>query len=95
MGRAAVIETQNARILLTERTHEPWDLGVFESVGIDPRSARFLILKSRMYCRPVFVPLSGGFVECDSRGVTGSDYALFSFSNLKRPVFPLDANVEY
>ncbi|SAK44694.1 MlrC domain-containing protein [Caballeronia hypogeia] len=95
MGRAAVLETPAARILLTERTHEPWDLGVFESVGIDPRSARFLILKSRMYCRPVFVPISGGLVECDSRGVTSSDYGLFDFGNLKRPVYPLDVEADY
>ncbi|MDR5784886.1 M81 family metallopeptidase [Caballeronia sp. LZ065] len=95
MGRAAVIETPAARILLTERTHEPWDLGVFESVGIDPRGARFLILKSRMYCRPVFVPIAGGLVECDSRGPTSSDYALFPFVDLKRPVFPLDADAGY
>ncbi|AET92502.1 Microcystin LR degradation protein MlrC-like protein [Burkholderia sp. YI23] len=95
MGRAAVIETSAARILVTERTHEPWDLGVFESVGIDPRGARFLILKSRMYCRPVFVPISGGLVECDSRGATSSDYGLFTFENLKRPVYPLDSNAEY
>jgi len=95
MGRAAVLETPVARILVTERTHEPWDLGVFESVGIDPRGARFLILKSRMYCRPVFVPISGGLVECDSRGVTSSDYGLFSFGNLKRPVYPLDSGIAY
>jgi microcystin degradation protein MlrC len=95
MGRAAVLETPAARVLVTERTHEPWDLGVFESVGIDPRGARFLILKSRMYCRPVFVPISGGLVECDSRGVTSSDYGLFTFESLKRPVYPLDSNVEY
>ncbi|SAK45493.1 MlrC domain-containing protein [Caballeronia pedi] len=95
MGRAAVLETAAARILVTERTHEPWDLGVFESVGIDPRGARFLILKSRMYCRPVFVPIAGGLVECDSRGVTSSDYGLFSFENLSRPVYPLDSDIEY
>jgi microcystin degradation protein MlrC len=95
MGRAAVIETPAARILVTERTHEPWDLGVFESVGIDPRGARFLILKSRMYCRPVFVPISGGLVECDSRGVTSSDYGLFAFEHLRRPVYPLDSDATY
>jgi microcystin degradation protein MlrC len=95
MGRAAMLETPSARILVTERTHEPWDLGVFENVGIDPRGARFLILKSRMYCRPVFVPIASGLVECDSRGVTSSDYALFEFRNLKRPVFPLDREAEY
>jgi microcystin degradation protein MlrC len=95
MGRAAVLDTGSARVLVTERTHEPWDLGVFESVGIDPRGARFLILKSRMYCRPVFVPIAQGLVECDSRGVTSSDFGLFEFTNLQRPVYPLDADASW
>ena len=45
-----------------------------------------------MYCRPVFEPLSAALVECDSPGVTSSDYGLFPFSKVRRPVFPLDAN---
>lgn len=91
MGRAAVLDIGAATLVLTERTHEPWDLGVFESVGIDPRRARFLLLKSRMYCRPVFVPIAASLVECDSRGVTSSDYGLFAFKHVKRPVYPLDS----
>src|SRR5690606_33698319 len=66
MGRSAVLDIGAARLVVTERTHEPWDLGVVESLGQDPREARFLILKSRMYCRPVFVPISACLVECDS-----------------------------
>ncbi|WCM23048.1 M81 family metallopeptidase [Paraburkholderia bryophila] len=95
MGRAAVLDTGTVKLVLTERTHEPWDLGVFESVGIDPRRARFLLLKSRMYCRPVFVPIGAALVECDSRGVTSSDYGLFEFQHVKRPVYPLDAGAEW
>ncbi|WP_224022957.1 MlrC C-terminal domain-containing protein, partial [Burkholderia vietnamiensis] len=91
MGRAAVLDIGVATLVVTERTHEPWDLGVFESVGIDPRRARFLLLKSRMYCRPVFVPIAAALVECDSRGLTGADYALFRYERLARPVYPLDA----
>ena len=95
MGRAAVLDIGAATLVLTERTHEPWDLGVFESVGIDPRRARFLLLKSRMYCRPVFVPIAAALVECDSRGVTSSDYGLFDFERVKRPVYPLDADARW
>jgi hypothetical protein len=43
-----------------------------------------------MYCRPVFEPLAKGLIECDSAGVTSSDYSLFPFANVKHPVFPLD-----
>ncbi|KVU50027.1 M81 family metallopeptidase [Burkholderia cepacia] len=90
MGRTAVLDIGAATLVITERTQEPWDLGVFESVGVDPRRARFLLLKSRMYCRPVFVPIAAALVECDSRGVTGSDYGLFHYERLARPVYPLD-----
>ncbi|WP_042290994.1 M81 family metallopeptidase [Paraburkholderia mimosarum] len=91
MGRSVVLDLGPATLVVTERTQEPWDLGVFESVGIDPRRARFLLLKSRMYCRPVFVPIAAALVECDSRGVTSSDYGLFRYERLARPVYPLDA----
>lgn len=90
MGRTAVLDTGAAQIVITERPHEPWDLGVFESVGIDPRQATYILAKSRMYCRPVFVPITAALVECDSPGVTSSDYALFPFQRLSRPVYPLD-----
>ena len=93
MGRTALFDMGDAQIVVTEQTHEPWDLGVFHCVGIDPTKARYLLLKSRMYCRPVFVPLSAGLVECDSPGVTTSDYSRFVFSNVVRPVYPLDLGI--
>jgi microcystin degradation protein MlrC len=95
MGRAAVLDTGAARILVTEEPHEPWDLGVFTGLGLDPAAARVLILKSRMYCRPIFEPIARAAVECASRGVTSSDYALFPFVKLARPIFPLDADVAW
>jgi microcystin degradation protein MlrC len=90
MGRAAVLRTPQARVLVTERPHEPWDIGVFACAGVDPLAARYLILKSRMYCRPVFEPVSSALIECASAGVTSSNYDLFPFRKLSRPVYPLD-----
>lgn len=91
MGRTVWLDAGAVQIVITEQTHEPWDLGVFHCVGLDPQQFRYLLLKSRMYCRPVFVPLSDGLVECDSPGVTTSDYSRFMFQNVQRPAFPLDA----
>lgn len=90
MGRTALLDIGPARIVVTERTHEPFDLGVFACVGVDPAKHRFLLLKSRMYCRPVFEPLAQALVECDSPGVTTSGYGCFRFEHLKRPLYPLD-----
>jgi microcystin degradation protein MlrC len=90
MGRTVLLETDVASIVVTERPHEPFDIGVFRIVGLDPSTYRFLLLKSRMYCRPVFEPLAHALIECDSPGPTSSDYSLFPFTRVRRPVYPLD-----
>ena len=95
MGRTVVLEHAAGVLVVSERPMEPLDLGVFTSVGVDPRGFDYLILKSRMYCRPSFGPIGSGLVECDSRGVTSSDYGLFNFTRLRRPVYPLDTDTRF
>lgn len=90
MGNAAVLETDQALVLVVEEPHEPWDIGVFTCMDLEPSECNFLILKSRMYCRPVFEPVSKATVECASLGVTSSNLDLFQFKRLRRPIFPLD-----
>jgi microcystin degradation protein MlrC len=90
MGRTAVLDTGAAEIVVIERNQEPWDRGVFTSVGIDPTAKRFLLLKSRMYFRPVFLPIAKGMVFCDAPGVGTSDWNDFEYRNLRRPIYPLD-----
>ncbi len=95
MGRTAVLAHEAFTAVVSERPMEPLDLAVFESVGVDPRGFDFLLLKSRMYCRPTFVPISAELVECDSRGTCSSDYGLFGFRKLRRPIYPLDPQATY
>jgi len=90
MGLTAVLDTGAAQIVVTSQPQEPLDLGCFEVLGIDPRAARFLVLKSRMYFRPVFEPLAAAVVPCASVGVTSSDNAIFRFEKVRRPIYPLD-----
>ncbi|MEQ1881761.1 MAG: M81 family metallopeptidase [Burkholderiales bacterium] len=90
MGRTAVLDTGTAQVVVTERNQEPWDRGVFESVGIDPARSRYLLLKSRMYYRPVFLPIAKGAVLCDGVGVGTSDWTQFEYKKLRRPIYPLD-----
>jgi microcystin degradation protein MlrC len=90
MGRTAVLDTGPAQVVVTERNQEPWDRGVFESVGVRPERQRYLLLKSRMYYRPVFLPIAKGAVLCDGVGVASSDWRQFEYRNVRRPIYPLD-----
>lgn len=97
MGRTVLFDIGAARIVVTEERVEPYDIGVFACVGVVPAEYTYLLLKSRMYCRPVFRPISKGLVECDadSGGPTSSNYALFPFRKIRRPIYPLDREVGY
>ena len=92
MGRTVVFDTGTALVVISERNQEPWDRGVYESVGIDPARQRYLLLKSRMYFRPVFLPIAKGMVFCDAPGVSSSDWTQFEYRKLRRPIYPLDDN---
>ena len=51
---------------------------------------RFLMLKSRIHYRVGFRDLASEVVECAGLGVCTSDYNEISFSNVRRPIYPLD-----
>jgi microcystin degradation protein MlrC len=90
MGPTAVLDTGAVQIVVVSRHHEPWDQGVFTSVGIDPKTKRYLLLKSRIHYRAGFGPLARATITCDGEGVTTSDNSRLRFEQVRRPVFPLD-----
>ena len=94
LGRTAVLEIDNAgakmEIVITERAHEPMDLGVFTHCGIDPRRKRYIMLKSRIHYRAGFKPIAAHIVECAGAGVTNADLSVYRYRKLTRPIFPLD-----
>jgi microcystin degradation protein MlrC len=90
LGRTAVLDTGRAQIVVTERAHEPFDLGVFTHAGIDPRIKRYIMLKSRIHYRAGFKPIASHIVECAGAGVTNADLSVYPYRKLTRPIFPLD-----
>jgi len=90
MGRSVVLDTGPVEIVVTEKNHEPWDLGCLRSVGIEPTVKRFVLLKSRVHWRAGFKPIARAVVDCAGVGVTTSDYSILDFKKLRRPIYPLD-----
>jgi microcystin degradation protein MlrC len=94
LGRTAVLEVggggARAQIVVTERPHEPFDVGVFAHAGIDPTRKRYLMLKSRIHYRAGFKPIASHIVECAGAGVTNADLSVYPYRKLTRPIFPLD-----
>ena len=91
MGPTAVLDTGKVQIVVISRHQEPNDLACLRSVGIEPTTKRYLMLKSRVHFRAGFGELAKHIVECAGTGVCTSDYATLEFKRIPRPVYPLDA----
>jgi microcystin degradation protein MlrC len=90
MGPTAVLDTGNMQIVVVSQHHEPWDLGVFTSIGITPEHHRYILLKSRIHYRAGFGALPKHTFTLDGDGVTTSDNTLLEYQHVRRPMYPLD-----
>ena len=90
MGTTVVLSLGSIDIVIVSRHVEPFDPGCFRSLGIEPTSRRYLMLKSRIHYRVGFRDIASTIVECAGRGVCTSDYDQVTFENVRRPIFPLD-----
>jgi microcystin degradation protein MlrC len=95
MGPTAVLDTGKVQIVVCSYNVEPFDQGVFTSVGIDPKAMRYLLIKSRIHYRAGFAPIARATVLCDGTGVCSSDNSLFAFHHVRRPIYPLDASATW
>jgi microcystin degradation protein MlrC len=95
MGKCVLFEINNEiELIISSERIEPYDLQTYTIPGVVIAQKDFLLLKSRVYCRPMFGPLSKGLVECDSDqgGPTSSNYAYFDFKHVRKSVYPLYQN---
>lgn len=91
MGRTVVVRIGGIDVIVCELRTQPWDAEAFRRMGIEPLNQRILCVKSAAHFRAAFEPISKKIVEVDLPGLVSNNFANFSFKNVRRPVFPLDA----
>jgi microcystin degradation protein MlrC len=90
LGRCAVLDTGQVEIVVSEDRHEPFDTGCFTHAGIDPARKRFILIKSRQHFRAGFEPIIRHVVMVSGPGITTSDYSLYPWDRVRRPIYPLN-----
>lgn len=89
-GPTAVLGVNGVQIVVTSKHHEPWDAGILTENGIDPLKCKYILLKSRIHYRAGFEPIAKATFTLDGQGVTTSDNSVLQYSNIRRPIYPLD-----
>jgi microcystin degradation protein MlrC len=97
-GRTVVLEIggrDGIELQLTELRGHPSDLNHFRAFGIEPTERRILVLKSAAHFRAAFEPIATRVIEVDTPGISSPKLASFAYRRLRRPIYPLDADVQW
>jgi microcystin degradation protein MlrC len=97
-GRTVVLEINGPggiELQLTDLRGHPNDLNFFRAFGIEPTERRILVLKSAAHFRAAFEPIATKVIEIDAPGISSPNLHSFNYKNLRRPIFPLDPDLEW
>jgi len=83
------IDGPNTLVLNSFRT-PPFSLGQLTSLGLDPQSARMIVVKAAVAYKAAYEPIAGRIIEVDTPGVTAANPKHFDYKRIARPMFPLD-----
>lgn len=95
MGPTVVLDTGKVQIVLLSRHIEPTAQEMLQVLGIDPSRKKYVAIKSRVHWRADLGKIAREIVECAGVGVCTSDYGQLTFRNVRRPVFPLDPDLQW
>jgi microcystin degradation protein MlrC len=88
-GRTAVFDIGPIALVVMERPVIQWDPELYRSVGLEPRDAQLVIVKSPAAFRAAYEPLAAVVAVLDAPGVCSPNLRALPFMRA-RPVYPLD-----
>ena len=92
-GPTVILEIGGNDVIVTSKRYQPLDLTLYSALGINPSEKRFIVVKSSVHFRAAHEPIAAEIIELDTPGLTSPRLAGFGFKNVRRPIFPLDAEM--
>ena len=89
-GLMAVLEIGSMDILVTEQKAEAFDPEIYKVAGLDPKTKKYTLLKSRQHFRAAYQTFAKHLIRVSGPGITNPDFHDFPFKNIDSPMFPID-----
>ena len=94
-GATAVLTTERADILVTERSVFVVGQRVYLDHDLDPAGYDVVVVKSPNGFRPYYEAIASRIVPVDVPGSTSANLLSLPFTRCVRPIFPLDQDVQW
>jgi microcystin degradation protein MlrC len=89
-GRTGVLRIGRVFLVVMERAVRQWDPELYRSVGLEPKDAQIVVVKSPAAFRAAYEPLAEEIFIIDAPGVCSPDLRSLPFHHVQRPLYPLD-----
>lgn len=90
MGRATVVDSGTIALLISERPADTADPSMYTSVGLDPRQADIVVVKSARQFRAGYAHLASGMCVVSLPGASTSDLRSLPWRRRTRPLYPFE-----
>ena len=91
MGLSARIDVEGITIVLTSISASPNNLMHAHSIGVYPEDYRMTVCKGGLAFREAYKPpVANTYIQSDTPGYSSPNLNNFTFTKIKRPLFPLD-----
>jgi microcystin degradation protein MlrC len=94
VGDTAAVRIGGIDVILISRRTQAFGIELFTQLGLDPWSYRLMVLKSAQHFAGAYGPLASLIVSADTGGCCPQDPAKHTYAKLKRPLWPLDQQLE-
>ena len=95
MGLCAVIRWHNISLLVVSNAVFTVDPAMYRAVGLDPASARIVVVKSHIQFRAGYEGIAKEIILLDTPGMSSDHLETLDFRRVSRPIFPLDRDIDY
>jgi microcystin degradation protein MlrC len=92
MGLAGIFEIGSLKLVVHERpvfTHDP---ALYRSMGLEPKQAKIVVVKTPTQFRACYEPFAHKIYEIDTPGVCTTNLRQLDFQRIPRPMFPFDSD---
>lgn len=91
----ALIDVNGIRVIVVKNPTQPYDFGLMELHGIDPRKEEIIVLKSAVHFTGAYGPIAGEIVYASYPAICVLSPRDAELVKCKRPIYPLDEGVEF
>jgi microcystin degradation protein MlrC len=89
-GLTGVLQIGMVALVVMERPIIQWDPELYRSLGLEPRDAQVVIVKSPAAFRAAYGPLAAAIEILDAPGVCSPNLPSLPWKRCRRPIYPLD-----